>query len=140
MLAVTRRRLERTGLIGRVELVRADAVEADLPAGQFNCAFTSFTLELMSEPDIAQMLAALRRALKPEGRLGVVALDLPREQTLLVRLYRYLHGRFPETIDCRPIPARDLVEGAGFEVMRFEPRSYFGLPVAMLAARPLPAS
>jgi demethylmenaquinone methyltransferase/2-methoxy-6-polyprenyl-1,4-benzoquinol methylase len=136
MLAVTRQRLARSGLLGRVELVRADVVEAELSAGRFDCALTSFTLELMAETDIARVLVSLRRALKPGGRLCVVALDLPREQTFLVRLYRYLHRRFPNTIDCRPIPARRFVEQAGLRVLSFEPRSYFGLPVAMLVAAP----
>jgi len=57
---------------------------------------------------------------------------------LAIRLYEWAHDRFPAAADCRPIfPAR-AVSAAGFEVRRQRALSMWGLPVAVVEARPGP--
>ena len=53
---------------------------------------------------------------------------------LATRLYAWAHHRLPTLVDCRAIPARELVEAAGFRVREAHEASLAGLPVETLVA------
>ena len=74
MIEVTRRRLEKAKLMDRVELYCGDALNLPYNEGIFDSAFMSFTLELFDIPEIPMVLREIKRVMKTEGRLGVVAM------------------------------------------------------------------
>jgi ubiquinone/menaquinone biosynthesis C-methylase UbiE len=138
MLAMTRDRVQRAGLSGRVELVLGDAVSLPFEAGFFDAVFMSFTLELFDTPDIPLVLAECMRVVKVGGRLCVVASSKEgKERKLAVRFYEWAHQKLPARVDCRPIfPQRSLVE-AGFHLHGVSPVSRCGLTgEIVLAVKP----
>ena len=131
---VAQRRLSRAGLLGQVGLVRSDTLPIPFQSQIFNGVFTSFTLELFDTPLILEVLAECRRILKPGGRLVVVSLSKDRPLGLMGRIYEGFHNRYPKLADCRPIPAKRLVEEAGFWIAESQEKSIWGLPVIEILA------
>lgn len=130
MWEVARQRVAQAGLANRVILEVGDAAQLPFSRGFFHGAFASFTLELFDTPEIPQVLNECRRVLRSGGRLGVVSLWKPVRENLATRLYEWAHRRWPKYVDCRPIPLRQDLESAGYEVREFEVHSMWGLPVA----------
>jgi demethylmenaquinone methyltransferase/2-methoxy-6-polyprenyl-1,4-benzoquinol methylase len=128
MLSVSRRRLEKAGLWNRVELVCDDALKMPYKDNKFNAVFSSFSLELFDVPEIPKVLAEIRRVLKPDGRVGVISMSKAARPSSLQRLYEWLHLKFPNTIDCRPIYVERSLLDAGFEILYKERISLWGLP------------
>ena len=135
MCEVARAKVDREDLSGRVAPAVGDAERLPFAGGSFDAVSTSFTLELFDTPDIPVVLAECRRVLRPGGWLGVVAMALAEEPGLLERLYVWSHRRFPDWVDCRPIPADRLLTDAGFELAAAEQRSMWGLPVWLVVGR-----
>ncbi|MFH0883897.1 MAG: methyltransferase domain-containing protein [bacterium] len=133
MLTVAGQRLRSAGLLDRVELVDADAMDG-LPCNDrcHDAIFMSFFLDLIDTPEIQPLLGDCRRVLKSKGRIGIVAMSPERERGLMPRLYRWAHRRFPNRIDCRPIPARRLLKDAGFMIDDWRFESMWGLPVEIV--------
>ncbi len=134
MLAVTRDRLAKMGLAGRVGLAHGDALCLPFTGAAFDAIFLSFTLELFSTPDIACLLVECRRALKEGGRICAVALSLPDRPSAMVAVYSWFHRRIPSVVDCRPIPAAEWIAGYGFRVRSVVHQSLWGLPVEIVIA------
>jgi len=132
MLCIARSRLLRSGLIERVSLHLGDAASLPFVSSSFDAVFTSFTLELFDTPEIPIVLQECFRVLNAEGRIGVVA--LARNTGAAVRIYEWLHARFPDYIDCRPIYVHALIEEAGFIVANMEESYMWGLPVEIIVA------
>jgi ubiquinone/menaquinone biosynthesis C-methylase UbiE len=135
MLAVARRRVERTGLAGIIDLCCGDAAALPFEASRFDAIFLSFTLELFDTPEIPVVLSECQRVLRPGGRLAAVAMAQRNADSLLVRLYGWAHRRFSSVVDCRPIPVRQMIEIAGFHVHDGIETSTWGLPVDIVLAR-----
>lgn len=117
-----------------IELQLGDARKLTSGDGQFDAVFTSFTLELFEEPDIARVLAEAKRVLKPNGRLAVISLNKTEPLTIAEDIYIYLHRHFPHFIDCQPIKVEQHLKDAGFAIAKSETMSLWGLPVAMVVA------
>jgi ubiquinone/menaquinone biosynthesis C-methylase UbiE len=128
-------RAAREGVAGRLDLRVGDGARLPFAEESFDVAFMSFTLELFDTPELPVILEECRRVLRPQGRLGIVALELHEHPGLLTRIYLWFHRRFPRFVDCRPIPVTRLVEEAGYGDVRVQRRSLWGLPVAVLVAR-----
>jgi ubiquinone/menaquinone biosynthesis C-methylase UbiE len=133
MLAVAGRRLRSAGLLERVELVNADAL-VGLPCDDrcHDAIFISFFLDLVGTPDLDPLLSECRRVLKLGGRIGVVAMSTEQQRGLMPRLYRWAHRHYPNRIDCRPLPVRQLLESAGFHIDEWRLGSMWGLPVEIV--------
>jgi demethylmenaquinone methyltransferase/2-methoxy-6-polyprenyl-1,4-benzoquinol methylase len=131
MLRVTRSRLAKAGLCHRAGLYCGDA--AKLPHGEaaFDAVLISFTLELFDTPEIPVVLQEVKRVLRPQGRLAVVSMSKEGGQSAAVRLYEYVHKRWP-SIDCRPIYAEQALKDAGYGVTSRERLKMFGLPVEIV--------
>ena len=115
MLEVARDRLQKAGLMRRVELVEGDATKMRFPDEMFDAAFSTFTLELFDTPDIPVVLSEIRRVLKPGGRF--VDLSISRETVgIVTRAYEWIHDRFPQYVDCRPIYVERSLREAGFKI------------------------
>jgi demethylmenaquinone methyltransferase/2-methoxy-6-polyprenyl-1,4-benzoquinol methylase len=119
MLEISRKRLEKAGLIDRVELCEGDARSMPYEDDRFDATYMASTLELFDTPDIPGVLKEIKRVLKPSGRLGVASLTREgREDSLFVKFYEWLHRRMPKYASCRPIYVEKSVEEAGFQITR----------------------
>lgn len=134
MLEVTKRRLEKAGLLDRVELHCRDATRLPYAENTFDAIFMAFTLELFDTPEIPWVLAETKRVLKPGGRLGVASMSKENGDSLILRLYEWAHKNWPKYIDCRPIYPEQCLLEAGYQVKRSEKVKLMGLPVELLVA------
>ena len=116
MLDESRKLLTREQLTEQVELHRCDAAQLPVADESLDGIFTSFTLELFDTPELPQVLAEWRRALKPGGRLVVVAISKEGSPSLVLKAFEWTHRHFPNLMDCRPIYVRHALEAAGFSI------------------------
>jgi demethylmenaquinone methyltransferase/2-methoxy-6-polyprenyl-1,4-benzoquinol methylase len=116
MLSLADELLRREGLASRVALTCGDAAQLPYHDESVDGVFTSFTLELFDTPEIPNVLAEIRRVLKPGGRLVVVSISKQGGPSLLLKAYEWTHKHFPNLLDCRPIYVRQALEAAEFEV------------------------
>lgn len=136
MARVASDRLRAAGFAGQAGLCTGDAVSLPYPAGVFDAILMSFTLELFDTPEIPLVLAECRRVLAPGGRLCIAAMARTPRQNAMVRAYEWFHKRFPAWVDCRPIPVREMLEEAGFEIREEWRGSTWRLPVAVVVTGP----
>jgi demethylmenaquinone methyltransferase/2-methoxy-6-polyprenyl-1,4-benzoquinol methylase len=138
MLAIARARLENEGLSDRVELHLGDAARLDfIESGTLDGVFMSFTLELFDNPEIPRVLQECHRILKPGGRLAVVSMSRTNPPGVAVRMYEWFHEKVPNYADCRPIFARQSIEGSGFSIQDVSVSSLWGLPVEIVLGKKL---
>ncbi len=127
--------LSKAGLADQTALAQSDSLPIPMKSSSVDGIFLSFTLELFDTPEIPAVLSECRRVLKSGGRLVLVSLLKDGPLPLLGRIYEKLHDRYPRLLDCRPIPAHQLVEESGFEITQTTKSMMWGLPVVILAAR-----
>ncbi len=135
MLRKARQNLAKAGLSDQTLLSRGDGAHLPFSPKTFTALFMSFTLELFDTPEIQHVLAECQRVLRPGGRLGVVSLSKPAQPHRIVRLYEWLHERFPAYLDCRPINADAMILAAGFCIEQQKRSSMGGLPVELIVAK-----
>jgi demethylmenaquinone methyltransferase/2-methoxy-6-polyprenyl-1,4-benzoquinol methylase len=75
MIEITKKRLEKAGLVNRVELFRGDAAFLPFDDNTFDAVFMSFVLEVFDTPEIPRALEQVKKVLKPGGRLGVASMS-----------------------------------------------------------------
>jgi ubiquinone/menaquinone biosynthesis C-methylase UbiE len=136
MTQKTQDRVDRSGLGHRVELVCSDG--ANLPLGEkfFDAVFMSFTLELFDTDEIPDCLFECLRVLRSSGRLCVVSMSKEDKTGIIVRLYEWLHRKFPRLLDCRPIYLDRALVSAGFRIVDSYKKVIGGLPVRIVLAVP----
>ena len=134
MLRRARFNLAHNRVAGSINLLQADALALPFTAGCFDAILLSFTLELFPETDIPRLLAGCHAALKPGGRLGVIALEACTPPGLVERIYTRLHHLWPQVIDCRPIPVAQHVRQSHFSVRQEKHLTLWGIPVAIVIA------
>jgi len=132
MVEVTRRRLERAGLMDKVGLQCGDALHLPYRDVVFDAVFMSFTLETFDTLGMARVLEEIKRVLKPHGRLGDVSLSNLDGGSLPLKLYKWLHEMFPRYVDCRPIYVEVSMRDAGYVIEQKEKIDLFGLPVEIV--------
>lgn len=131
-----RRRAQRTGHGDEVAVVQGDAAFLPVRDGSVDAAFMGFTLELFDDDEIGEVLAQVRRALAPHGRLCVVCMAATGSTWPMGELYRWAHARLPALVDCRPLNAATRLAAAGLRVTEHRRRSMWGLGVDLLLASP----
>jgi ubiquinone/menaquinone biosynthesis C-methylase UbiE len=134
MLKVARRRLSKGQALDRVELCCGDAANLPYRSNSFDAAFIAFTLELVDTPEIPIVLQELRRVVKPKGRIGVVSMSKENGESAMVRLYEWVHQRWPKYADCRPIYVERSLIDAGYKVQSKSKASMAGLPLEIVVA------
>ena len=132
MLQITRKRLEKAGLMDRVELYHGDASKLPFNNETFDAVFMSFTLELFDTPEILQLLNEVRRVLKVNGRLGVTSLSRSKGNSLPIRIYEWIHRKWPKYVDCRPIYLEKILCEAGYTVQKSETDKVLLLPIEIV--------
>ena len=134
MLEVTKRKLERAQLMDRAELHCGDAASLPYDDDTFDGVFMSFTLELFDTPEIPKVLEEIKRVLKPGGRLAVASMSKEDGESMLVRLYEWVHKKWPKYVDCRPIYVEQSLKDAAYEIKSKEKVRLFGLPGEIVIA------
>lgn len=134
MLDVSRARLSKAGLSGRVVLVRGDGAHLPFATDTFDRLFLSFTLELFDTPEIPVVLAECRRVLRAGGHICVVAMSKVGAPSRSTRIYARLHRSFPRFFDCRPIYAQASLQQSGFRVVDTSGASLLGLSIEIVLA------
>ncbi|MCP8304035.1 MAG: methyltransferase domain-containing protein [archaeon] len=132
MLEVTKKRLEKAGLMDRVELYWGDALQIPYEEDMFDAIFMSFTLELFDTPEIPIVLEETRRVLKPNGRLGITSISNEDGESIPLRIYKWAHQNFSKYVDCRPIYVEKSIKDAGYEIRCRERAKMFGLPIEIV--------
>ena len=121
-----------------VTLLQTAVPPLPLAEDSFDAAFLSFTLELFEEEPMQQLLAELRRVLRPTGRLAVVSMatsSAGQSDSLVEKTYKWMHQHFPHIVDCQPIDAAKFVGEEGFEVVRRADLAIWTMPVVALVGR-----
>ncbi len=139
MLAVAQRKLHEFKLAAAADLRVADARQLPFAANAFDAAYCSFTLELFADDDVPVVLSELRRVLRPDGRLAVVALakgNAEQPPSFMQRAYDWMHRHFPHFVDCRPIELIKLLSANGLRVSKAVDLEIWTLPVLAVLARP----
>jgi len=134
MCGIAQQRLATAGWVDWVGLSQADGVNIPFKNSSFDAVFMSFCLELFDTPDIPLVLQQCRRVLNPKGRLITVAMVKGSPTRLPEKLYEWFHARMPVLVDCRPIPARVLLQQSGFTIADVILESMWGLPVEIITA------
>lgn len=96
MLAQARRKLNRRGLSGRIEIVEGEALELPFADGSFDVVTIAFGLRNL--PDFQAGVAEMARVLARGGRLLILEFFPPAGNGLFSRMYRaYLGTVLPAT-------------------------------------------
>lgn len=133
MLKIALSRVRDAGLSERVNLTCGDAAHLSFEPDFFNAIFMTFTLELFDTPEIPTVLRECRRLLQSGGRIIIAALS--KRNTLMVRLYEWMHKKFPNYVDCRPIFVQRALEDAAFQILDRTEMCMWGLPVEIVLAK-----
>ena len=138
MLHLTKKKLEKAGLMDRVELYHGDASKLPFADETFDAVFMSFTLELFDTSEITQLLSEIRRVLKVGSRLGVVSLSKAKSKSIVpsivLRIYEWIHRKWPTYVDCRPICLEQLLRKAGYAIHSKDMENLFMLPLEIVVA------
>ena len=132
MVQAARKKVIHTGQEAQVSLSLGDGAALPFATGSFDVIFMGFTLELFDTPEIPRVLDECMRVLRPEGRLGVVSLARPERFAPMVDAYEWVHRNFPDVADCRPIPAAEYLQEAGFFLQDCQRKPMWGMPVEMV--------
>lgn len=132
MLDVSRKKLEKAGLDDKVELICGDVLAMSFQENKFDCVFMSFTLELFDTPEIPEVLDKIKEGLKPGGRLALISMSKENGNSLMLKIYEWLHKKFPRFADCRPIYAEQALRDAGLGIYCKEKVKLYGLPVEII--------
>ena len=134
MLQVTRRKLANAGLIDGAELYEGDASTLPFMYETFDAVSMSFTLELFDTPEIPLLLGEVRRVLKTGGRLGVVSLSRAKGNSIALRIYEWIHRKWPKYVDCRPIYLEQFLLKASYTIQSKEIDNLLVLPLEIVVA------
>jgi len=132
MLEVALKKLHDRKVADRVTLKIGDARQLPYDDDHFDAAFMSFTLELFPTEDMPMVLSELRRVLKSDGRLGIVAMaTVPdgERSSVLEKTYVWMHRHFPHIVDCQPIDVCRLLEDAHFTIASSQDVEIWTMPV-----------
>ena len=135
MCNITQSKIKKEGLSEIVELTCGDAVKLPSKGDFFDVIFMSFTLELFDTPEIPTVLNECYRVLRNGGHICVVAMSKKRDNSLMMRLYEWLHKKLPKYFDCRPIFVQDALQSIGFQILDAVELSMFGLAVEIVLGK-----
>lgn len=136
MVRLARSRLERFG--ARVVVRQTDgSLQFAERSGSCDRFVSNYVLDLLTVPDIGQLLAEAHRLLMAEGCVCLVSLT--RGSTRLARLVTWawtrLHALSPWLVGgCRPLELRDGLKEQGFHLAYAQVLTRFGIPSQVVVA------
>ncbi len=134
MLQASRRLFQKRCASGNAFFLVGDACLLPIQTASMDAIYCSFTLELFSETEIPLVLGECQRALKPGGRICIVALTAGGSPSWARRLYEWFHRRFPNLVDCRPIFVKEHLENTGYRIQKCLYTRLWRIPVEMVLA------
>ncbi len=137
MLQASRTRLKKKGQAGRVYLSAGDACLLPLRDAAVDAIYCSFSLELFPDEEIDCVLNECRRALKPGGRICIVALSAAGSPSRARRIYEWFHHSLPGIVDCRPIFVQEHLANMGFAIQKCIYTQLWLIPVEIVIAHAL---
>ncbi len=136
MVRLAQARLARFG--ARVAVRQTDgSLRFDEISGSFECFVSTYVLDLLSLPDMAQLLAEAHRLLSAEGSLCLVSLTRgsTRLSRLVTSLWTCIHGLEPRLVGgCRPIELRDCLPRILWHIDYAQVITRFGVPSEVVVA------
>lgn len=115
MLSKAKQRLEKHGLLDRVDFRTADARRLPFPDATFDIVYNAYMFDLIDISEFSVILSEFRRVLKPGGRLVLVNMSKNKNtKTLYEWLYEKSLLNFASG-SCRPVLLKPFVEEAGFK-------------------------
>lgn len=129
MMKVARQRLAKNNKVQNVLLSNADAVRLPFGDRSFDAVISTFTVELFDSAEIALVLQECGRVLKSGGRFVLASLNKPSSPNRAVAIYEWFHHAIPQVVDCHPIPVKQHLTQAGFEINHTHRTTLWGLPV-----------
>jgi len=134
MIKIAKKKLEKAGLANRVGLCCGDAVWLPFDDNTFDAVLISFTLEVFDTPEIPKVLEQIKKVLKLGGRLGVASMSKENGESIFLRLYEWIHNKWPKYFGSRPIYAEQALIDAGYEIESKEKVKIFRLPAEIIVA------
>lgn len=143
MIARTRERLAAHGLLSRVEFLREDAARTSLAAGSVDAVYSSFLLDLLDVPKRRAILREAYRVMRAGASGSFLVMDAAprgRIDRALSALYNAGYARWNPVWmalfdgyapHCRPVRLHELLEEAGFTVLRKDRAYVTAFPVAI---------
>jgi demethylmenaquinone methyltransferase/2-methoxy-6-polyprenyl-1,4-benzoquinol methylase len=119
MLTRGRRKLERLGLTGRIELQLGDGERLAFPDGAFDACCSAFVVRNLT--DLRRGLGEMRRVVRPGGRVVCLEISHP-PGAVFGALFRLYFGRF--------VPLLGRVVGLSLDAYTYLPRSAKAFPRA----------
>jgi ubiquinone/menaquinone biosynthesis C-methylase UbiE len=134
MIGKTKKRLDKEGLANRAELCCGDATYLPFDDSAFDAVFMGFTLEIFDTPEIPRVLAQTKKVLKPGGRLGIVDMSKENGKSVFLKVYEWIHNKYPKYLGSRPIYAEQCLIDAGYQIKSKEKIKIFRLPAEIIVA------
>lgn len=110
-----------------------------LPFGdaQYDRLYAGYVLDLLPQSDLENVISGFHRALKPSGKMVILALTEGVDSTskALISAWKWIFDLNPAWCGgCRPLQLFDLVQKAGFEEIEQEVIVQFGVPSELITA------
>ena len=134
MCQSAQRKIERNRLDACIDISCANALHLPFSDGVFDLVMMNFTFEIFPDDLLSSLLSECRRMLNPSGAICVVSMADDKRGGWMLELYRKMHQKFSQVIDCRPLDSAAILRANGFHVCRNRIVSLFGLPVAVVQA------
>lgn len=135
MIDFSEKKIIKHKLQSKIKLEKADALDLHYDGNTFDLVFMSFVIELFPNELIPKIFSEAKRVLKKTGRICVVSLYKTDKPNIITKLYEYLHEKFPNIIDCRPLKIDSFIEKS-FSIVDEEVLRMWGLFVKILKAVP----
>lgn len=117
MLAQAKAKLEKLGLINRVELRQGNAKALPYPDGTFDLVYNGYMFDLIPLDGFSPILQEMARVLKPGGKLVLVNMSKPDERKTI---YEKIYEKGWAIMPCRPVLMSPYLPAAGFtDVQQF---------------------
>lgn len=133
MIQKAKKKLERKGLLDKVEFKPADAKALPFPDASFDVLYNAYMFDLMDLSDIPEIISEFKRVLKSGGRLILVNMSKNTDtKTLYEVLYEKGLLSFA-TGSCRPVLLEGYLKESGFQkVQRYYRTNHSWFPLNWL--------
>ncbi len=137
MLRVAQRKINRKSH-NRQFFVQADASHLPLQENTFNAAFSTFTMEILTEGARFIALSSIFRVLEEGGYFCAAVISNQNNKNFIMLIYNYLRLRLPHIIDCQPIDLAVQLKATGFKVISSKIVFLWSIPVEIILAQKVP--